>query len=194
MKKLFYLGASLIALSLSVSSCGTVAQTTATSSANALTEQVLPLSGPQYRTDATYYRAVQSGKSKDMSTAKKVALQNARQELAASIKADLRMVIENYTNNRQLPTDEVSTTTTQMTELAYTVVNERLMGSSLSDEKLFTTAAGEYQYFVCVELNKNELKQALVDEMKRNEKMVSEAEISDFRKIFDEQMAKSQIK
>lgn len=194
MKKLFYLGASLIALSLSVSSCGTVAQTTATSSANALTEQVLPLSGPQYRTDATYYRAVQSGKSKDMSTAKKVALQNARQELATSIKADLRMVIENYTNNRQLPTDEVSTTTTQMTELAYTVVNERLMGSSLSDEKLFTTAAGEYQYFVCVELNKNELKQALVDEMKRNEKMVSEAEISDFRKIFDEQMAKSQIK
>jgi hypothetical protein len=68
------------------------------------------------------------------------------------------------------------------------------LGSALSEEKLFTTATGEYQYFVCVELNKAELKQALIDEMKRNEKMMSEAEIEDFRKIFDEQMAKSQAK
>jgi hypothetical protein len=193
MKKLFYLGALLFALAVSVSSCGTTAQATATTN-NGLTEQVIPLSGPQYRTDASYFRAVQSGKSKDMAMAKKVALQNARQELATSIKTDIRLVVENYNSNRQLPSEDVTTTNSQMTELAYSVVNERLMGSALSDEKLFTTATGEYQYFVCVELNKAELRQALVDEMKRNEKMMSEAEIEDFRKIFDDQMQKSLAK
>jgi hypothetical protein len=191
MKKLFYLGALLLALSISVSSCGS-AKTAA--SPNGLTEQVIPLSGPQYRTDASYFRAVQSGKSKDMAMAKKIALQNARQELAANLKTNIRLVIENYNSNRQLPSEDVTTTNSQMTELAYSVVNERLLGSALSEEKLFTTATGEYQYFVCVELNKAELKQALIDEMKRNEKMMSEAEIEDFRKIFDEQMAKSQAK
>jgi hypothetical protein len=191
MKKLFYLGALLLTLSISVSSCGS-AKTAA--SPNGLTEQVIPLSGPQYRTDASYFRAVQSGKSKDMAMAKKIALQNARQELAANLKTNIRLVIENYNSNRQLPSEDVTTTNSQMTELAYSVVNERLLGSALSEEKLFTTATGEYQYFVCVELNKAELKQALIDEMKRNEKMMSEAEIEDFRKIFDEQMAKSQAK
>lgn len=191
MKKLFYLGALLLALTISVSSCGS-AKTAATP--NGLTEQVIPLSGPQYRTDASYFRAVQSGKSKDMAMAKKIALQNARQELAANLKTNIRLVIENYNSNRQLPSEDVTTTNSQMTELAYSVVNERLLGSALSEEKLFTTAAGEFQYFVCVELNKAELKQALIDEMKRNEKMMSEAEIEDFRKIFDEQMAKSQAK
>jgi hypothetical protein len=191
MKKLFYLGALLLALSISLSSCGS-AKTAA--SPNGLTEQVIPLSGPQYRTDASYFRAVQSGKSKDMAMAKKIALQNARQELAANLKTNIRLVIENYNSNRQLPSEDVTTTNSQMTELAYSVVNERLLGSALSEEKLFTTATGEYQYFVCVELNKAELKQALIDEMKRNEKMMSEAEIEDFRKIFDEQMAKSQEK
>lgn len=191
MKKLFYLGALLLALTISVSSCGS-AKTAATP--NGLTEQVIPLSGPQYRTDASYFRAVQSGKSKDMAMAKKIALQNARQELAANLNTNIRLVIENYNSNRQLPSEDVTTTNSQMTELAYSVVNERLLGSALSEEKLFTTATGEFQYFVCVELNKAELKQALIDEMKRNEKMMSEAEIEDFRKIFDEQMAKSQAK
>jgi hypothetical protein len=191
MKKLFYLGALLLALSISVSSCGS-AKTAA--SPNGLTEQVIPLSGPEYRTDASYFRAVQSGISKDMAMAKKIALQNARQELAANLNTNIRLVIENYNSNRQLPSEDVTTTNSQMTELAYSVVNERLLGSALSEEKLFTTAAGEFQYFVCVELNKAELKQALIDEMKRNEKMMSEAEIEDFRKIFDEQMAKSQAK
>jgi hypothetical protein len=191
MKKLFYLGALLLALSISVSSCGS-AKTAA--SPDGLTEQVIPLSGPEYRTDASYFRAVQSGISKDMAMAKKIALQNARQELAANLNTNIRLVIENYNSNRQLPSEDVTTTNSQMTELAYSVVNERLLGSALSEEKLFTTAAGEFQYFVCVELNKAELKQALIDEMKRNEKMMSEAEIEDFRKIFDEQMAKSQEK
>ena len=99
------------------------------------------------------------------------------------------MVIENYSKNSQLPSDEVTTYNSQMTELAYTIVDQKLMGSTLVDEKLFTTPAGEYQYFACVELNKNELKEALINELKRIEKIQTEVELEDFRQIFDQQMA-----
>ena len=50
-------------------------------------EVTIPLGGPEYQSDAEYWRAVQTGTSKDMSMAKKVAMQNARQDLAATVQA-----------------------------------------------------------------------------------------------------------
>lgn len=186
MKRLLYFVAILFAVSVVTSSCATAQKT---KTPTGLVEQNIPLSEAKHRTDAEYYRATQSGKSKDISMAKKVAIQNARQELAASIKADISSVIENYGKNRQLPSDEVATTETQMTELAYSVVNQTLAGSTLSDEKLFTTPTGEYQYFVCMQLNKAEFKEALLNELQKNEKLISNFEINEFRKLYEQKLS-----
>ncbi len=189
MKRLFYFVAVLFAVSVVTSSCATAKKATAPTG---LVEQTLPLSEARHRTDAEYYRAVQSGKSTDMSMAKKVAIQNARQELAASINADLESVVENYAANRQMPSDEKSTFETRMTELTYTVVQQRLSGSTLSDEKLFTTPTGEYQYFVCMQLNKADMKEALLNELQKNEKLISDFEISEFRKLYEKKLSEYQ--
>ena len=186
MKRLFYFVALLLVVSIVTSSCATAKKTAAPTG---LVEQTIPLSEAKHRSDAEYYRATQSGKSKDISMAKKVAIQNARQELAASIKADVSSVIENYAKNRQLPSEDQTTYETQMTELAYSVVNQTLAGSTLSDEKLFTTPTGEYQYFVCMQLNKAELKEALLSELQKNEKLVSDFEINEFRKLFEQKLS-----
>ena len=192
MKRLFYFVAVLFAVSVVTSSCATAKRATAPTIG--LVEQTLPLSEARHRTDAEYYRAVQSGKSTDMSMAKKVAIQNARQELAASIKADLEGVVENYAPNRQLPSDEKSTFETRMTELSYTVVQQTLAGSTLSDEKLFTTPTGEYQYFVCMQINKADMKEALLNELQKNEKLISDFEISEFRKLYEKKLSEYQQK
>lgn len=186
MKRLFYFATLLFAVLVVVSSCATTKKAAAPTG---LVEQNIPLSEARHRTDAEYYRATQSGKSKDISMAKKVAIQNARQELAASIKADIANVIENYGKNRQLPSEEVTSTETQMTEMAYSVVNQTLAGSTVSDEKLFTTPTGEYQYFVCMQLNKAEFKEALLSELQKNEKLISDFEINEFRKLFEQKMS-----
>lgn len=65
-----------------------------------MVEEAIPLSGPQYRSDAEYYRAVQNGVSTERSTAQKIAMQNCRQDLAAAIQADVKTVIENYVKNQ----------------------------------------------------------------------------------------------
>lgn len=186
MKRLLYFVAILFAVSVVTSSCATAKKT---KTPTGLVEQNIPLSEAKHRTDAEYYRATQSGKSKDISMAKKIAIQNARQELAASIKADISSVIENYGKNRQLPSEEQTTYETQMTELAYSVVNQTLAGSTLSDEKLFTTPTGEYQYFVCMQLNKAEFKEALLNELQKNEKLISNFEINEFRKLYEQKLS-----
>ena len=186
MKRLLYFVAILFAVSVVTSSCATAKKAKAPAG---LVKQDIPLSEAKHRTDAEYYRATQSGKSKDISMAKKVAIQNARQELAASIKADISSVIENYGKNRQLPSDEVATTETQMTELTYTIVQQTIAGSTLSDEELFTTPTGEYQYFVCMQLNKSELKEAVLDQLQKNEELISNFEINEFRKLYEQKLS-----
>jgi hypothetical protein len=47
-------------------------------------EVSVPLSGKEYQTDQAFFRASQSGKSPDLATAKKIALQNAKAELAGN--------------------------------------------------------------------------------------------------------------
>ncbi len=51
------------------------------------TKVEIPLSGKEYQTDEDYFRARQSGLSPNLSMAKKIALQNAKAELAGNIQS-----------------------------------------------------------------------------------------------------------
>ena len=50
----------------------------------------VPFSSKEYRSDENAFRAKQVGKSPDMATAKKIAFQNARAEMAANINATVK--------------------------------------------------------------------------------------------------------
>ena len=92
-------------------------------------EIAIPLSGPQYQSDAENWRVVQQGVSPDMSMAKKVALQNARQELAATIRVQVRAVIDNYGKNTAV-TDNIDVVN-MYEEQAYSVIDQTLAGAEL---------------------------------------------------------------
>ena len=86
MKKMLY-WTGVLTLTILFASCssGRKASTSTTVTPGEI-EVTIPLGGPEYQSNAEYWRAVQTGTSKDMSMAKKVAMQNARQALADYIR------------------------------------------------------------------------------------------------------------
>ena len=63
-------------------------------------EITVPFSGKEFRSDENYFRAKQIGKSPDLATAKKIAFQNAKSEMASNINSTVKKVTDQYTNQR----------------------------------------------------------------------------------------------
>lgn len=170
-------------------SCSSANKAVQTTSKPTLTEEVLPLSEAKYRSDAQYYRSVQSGVSPERSMAKKIAIQNARQELASTIQTDIKTVIENYARQVNLSSDEMPNYESRMTELTYSVVSQTISGAAVMDEKLYTESNGTYRHYVCMELSKEEMQNAVMAKIKQEERLLSDFNLSEFKKVYDEKMA-----
>lgn len=151
-----------------------------------MVEEVIPLSGPQYRSDAEYYRAVQNGVSTERSMAQKIAMQNARQELAAAVKADLAQVTENYARSQHMEANKGYQS--QMTEMAYTVVDQQLANVGVVAEKLYRETDGSFRYYVCLEMSKDALANQLSNALDSAQSAELEFNKEEFRKIFKEQL------
>ena len=115
-----------------------------------LVEQALPMSGAQYKSDAEYYRSVQSGVSPERSMAKKIAMQNARQEIAAAVETDVATVMENYAKSQKLPSQQSRSYEERVTELTYSIVKQTVSGMTLMDEKFYKESNGDYRHYVCI--------------------------------------------
>lgn len=140
----------------------------------------------KYRSDKDYFRENQSGVSKDQSNAKKIAIQNARQALAASVQARVKMVIENYVRTMRL--DNGILDENDMQELAYTIVNTQLSGVDIIGEKAFRLDDGSYRYHICIEVSKEAIEKALEAELMNSESLAAGFDKECFRKIFNEKM------
>ncbi len=153
---------------------------------NSEIEVAIPLSGSAYQSDAEYWRVVQEGVSPDMSMAKKVAMQNARQELAATIRVQVRAVIDNYGKNMAV-TENIEVTN-MYEEQAYTVIDQTLAGAELAGEKLFRLGNGNYRYHVCLQVGKQYLEEQLMKAFEDEANLKAAFDKAQFKKVYDEQM------
>jgi hypothetical protein len=151
-------------------------------------EVLLPLSGKEYQTDTNNFRAVQSGTSPDLSTAKKIALANARTELASNINAVLKMVTENYTNQRIV--GDKRDFENKFEENARVVVNQTLSDIRIIGEKVFKERNGTYTYYISIEKSKESVQNGITDRISKDEKLKLDFDKFQFQKIFDEEMKK----
>ena len=149
-------------------------------------EIAIPLSGSEYQSDAENWRVVQQGVSPDMSMAKKVALQNARQELAATIRVQVRAVIDNYGKNTDV-TDNIDVVN-MYEEQAYSVIDQTLAGAELVGEKLYKLENGNYRYHVCLQVNKQYLADQLTKAFESEAVLQAKFDKAQFKKVYDEQM------
>jgi hypothetical protein len=152
------------------------------------TEVSVPFSGKEFRTDKEYFRASQSGKSPDLATAKKIALQNAKAELAGNIQSLIKAVTENYTNQRTV--GDKQEFENKFEENARTVVNQTLNDVKVIGEKVFKEKDGKYTYYMAIEMSKEPVINNVADRISKDAKLQLDFDKHQFQKVFDEEMEK----
>ena len=98
--------------------------------------------------------------SKDLANAKKIALQNSRQSIAAMVHAAVKMLVDNYAATQNADATSVIDGN-DLQELGRTVVDTQLSGLEVVEEKAFRQPDGTYRYHVCMQLDKDNLSKAM---------------------------------
>jgi hypothetical protein len=151
-------------------------------------EITVPFSESKYKSDKDFFRAKQSGKSPDLATAKKIALQNAKAELAGNIKALVKRVTDQYTNQRTVGNKQDFEN--KFEELSREVVEQTLTDVKLMDEKIFKETDGGYSYWAAIEVSKQSILDGVNNKISKNEKLQLDYDKKKFEDVFNSEMEK----
>ncbi len=183
MKKYLMLLCAAVAVASLVTSCGSSRRATAISEGER--EVNLIFNGPQYRTDKEYFRDSGIGVSKDIANAKKIAVQNVRQAIAAMVQSAVEVVVDNYAATQSADASDVIDGT-DLEELGRTVVNTQLSGLEIVEEKAFSQADGTFRYHVCMQLSKDNISRAMSRAIDEDAHTRLRKDKEAFRAYFDE--------
>ena len=170
---------------MSVSSCKTPQKLEKTTGAVEIT---VPFSDSKYKTDKDFFRAKQMGKSQDLATSKKIALQNAKSEMAGNIKAIVKRVTDQYTNQRTV--GDKQDFENKFEELAREVVDQTLTDVRVMDEKIFKETDGRYSYWAAIETSKQSILDGVAAKISKNEKLQLDYDKKKFEDVFNSEMEK----
>ena len=158
---------------------------------NKSTELKLPLSGKEYQTNKNYFRAIQSGKSPDLSTAKKIALQNAKAEMSGNIQSTIKRVTDQYTNQRSV--NNAQEFENKFEELSREVVNQELYDVKIIDDKIFKEKDNTYTYWIAIETSKENILNGINTSISKDKQIQIDFDKYQFEKIFNEEMEKFKV-
>jgi hypothetical protein len=175
----------MIAMVLSTTSCKTPQNIEKTTGA---VEISVPFSDSKYKTDKDYFRAKNIGKSIDLATSKKIALQNAKSELAGNIQSIMKAVTDQYTNSSKV--DDKENFENKFEELSRDVVNQTLSDVRIMDEKIFKETDGKYSYWVAIETSKQSILEGVTAKVSKNEKLQLDYDKKKFEEVFNSEMEK----
>src|SRR6476661_7860725 len=148
----------------------------------------VPFSGKEFRSDENYFRAKQVGKSPDLATAKKIAFQNAKAEMAGNINSTVKRVTDQYTNQRTVGnTQEFEN---KFEELSREVVNLEMSNVKEIGEKIFKEPDGSYTYWIAIEAGKKEVFDKIDARISSDAKLKLDYDKQKFQQIFDAEMKK----
>jgi len=174
-----------VALLFAVAGCGGTKKLAQVTGA---VEVEVPFTGREYRSNTDFFRASQSGRSPDLSTARRIALLNARTQLGTLIESTMKVVSENYTN--QADVGDRQDFMNKFEEQARSVVNQTLSDVAIIGERNFRESNGSYTCYIAIEMSKDVLLQGLNNSISRDERLQLEFNQHRFRQIFDEEMKK----
>ena len=149
-------------------------------------EVELPCNDNKHRTNDEYFRSRQSGKSPNLATAKKIALQNAKSELSGNIQSLMKRVTDQYTNQMDIGGDTEFRRNFQ--EESRTVVRQNLSDVRIICEKVLREQDDSYSRFVAIEVNKDELLNKLNSKISNDEKLRLKYDEKKFEETFNKEM------
>ncbi|MFA8434091.1 MAG: hypothetical protein ACEPOZ_06200 [Marinifilaceae bacterium] len=148
----------------------------------------VPCTGPEFRTNAEYFRASADGLSMNMDIAKKMAYTNARAELATAIEAKVERVTDNYSSSHNFNGNEEAKQRFQ--DLPRIVVKQVVSGTRVICEKMKKTKEGKFHCYVAMELAGDEIVKSMQDRISQDDKLKIDFEYEKFKKDLKEEMAK----
>jgi hypothetical protein len=175
----------LSALMLLVASCGSPKSL---QKATGSTEIEVPFQGKDYSSNKDVFRAKNVGKSPDLATAKKIALLNAKSEMASNINSLIKKVAEQYVNQRSVGNKQEYES--KFEENVREVVDLTMKDVVVFAEKTFKELDGSYSYWVAIEMNKANLIEGISNKISKNEALKLDYDKMKFEQIFNEEMRK----
>lgn len=153
------------------------------------TEVKVLCSGPEFFTDEKNFRANNLGESMDQATAKKKALSNARADMASAINTQVKSVIDNYVNSREMNNKEE--VAERFEGLTREVVDQKLTGTRTICEKMMKVdGTGNYKCYVAIELSAQDLLAAYNERLSKDERLRIDYDYEKFKETFDQEMEK----
>ncbi len=146
-----------------------------------------PFDSKEYQTDAENFRAVESGRSPDLSTAKQIATQNARSLMAANVNAKVKKVASNFTKQQTVgnPQEFANDFTSQSLE----VVNEELSNTHQIGQKTFQDPSDKsYTVWIALEANKKSIFEKLDSKISGDKKLKLDYDKQKYQQIFEAEM------
>ncbi len=151
-------------------------------------EITLPFSSKEYRTDEDFFRAKNMGKSPDLATAKKIAMNNAKSEMASNIQTLIKKVTDQYTNQRTVGNKQEYEN--KFEELSREVTNLTIGNIIVKDEKVFKEEDGSFTYWVALEASKKDIFSQMDQKISNDAKLKLDYDKQKFQQIFNDEMGK----
>lgn len=182
------LSAALLGVVAGIQSCKSKKAPPSIASQTGATEISVPFSSSEFQSNKENFRAKASGNSMDMTTSKKIALQNAKSEMAGLIQSTVKKVTEQYTNQRQISsTQEFSN---KFEEIVREVTNQTLVDVRIIGDKVFKETNNTYTYWVAIEANKQTILNGIDKNISQNQKLQQDYDKKKFEEIFNQEMDK----
>lgn len=188
MKTSQVIGLILIGSFILFAGCKSSKKTTTFQKENNAVEIILPFTGPEYASNKDFFRARQSGTSPDLPTSKKIALQNAKAEIASDIESVIKRSTDQYTTQRTIAAKQEFKN--KFEELSREVVKQNLIDATTLAEKVFKEKDGGYTYWVVVEVPKQIVLDGLNDKISKDQNLLLDFEKHQYEKTFNEEMDK----
>ncbi len=153
------------------------------------TEIKVLCSGPEFFTDNKVFRANALGESMDQATAKKKALANARAQMASDINTQIKGVIDNYVNSREMNNKEE--VAERFEGLTREVVDQKLTGvRTICEKQVTVNATGNFKTYIAIELSAQDLLAAYNERLSQDKRLKIDYDYEKFKETFDKEMEK----
>jgi hypothetical protein len=152
------------------------------------TEISVPFSTKEFYSDNENFRAKSNGNSIDIATSKKIALQNAKSEMAGIINTTIKKVTDQYT--KQSTIDNQQEFNNKFEEISREVTNQQLVDVKIIGEKLFKEQNNTYTYWIAIESNKQDILNGIQKGISNQKKLEQDYDKKKFEEIFNSEMDK----
>ena len=154
-----------------------------------LIEVTTPFDSKEYQSDAENFRAVESGRSPDLSTAQQIALQRATAKMATMLRVKINKVGSDYTSQQTVGNPQEFSNDFQ--NQTYLVVSEELANLKQIGQKTFQDQSDKsYTVWIAIEANKKSIFEKFDSKISSDKKLKLAYDKQKFQQIYDTEMKK----